>query len=158
MSRTAQQNAYIQQLRDFPAKLRRVLDEIPAEHLDKRVGEGEWSTRQIVHHLVDAHCFAVYRVHLPLFHDKPMLPDWDRDDYARQADYALPLDNALALLGLLQERLAVMLEALTPDQWTRIGIHPTRGELTVEQLGAIYAGHGDGHLKQIADIRAVHGF
>ncbi len=158
MSRTAQQNAYIQQIRAFPAKLKGVLAEIPAEHLDKRVGEGEWSVRQIVHHLVDSHCFAVYRVHLPLYNDQPVLPEWERDDYARQADYALPIDNPLALLVTLHERLAAMFEAMSPDQWARIGIHQTRGEMTVEQLCALYAGHGEVHLKQIADIRAVHGF
>lgn len=158
MSRTAQQDAYIQQIRAFPAKLKAVLAEIPAEHLDKRVGEGEWSTRQIVHHLVDAHCFAIYRIHLPLFNEKPTLPEWQRDDFARLPDYQLPLDNALTLLEPLQERLAVLFESLTPEQWARIAIHQTRGEITVEQICAIYAGHGEAHLKQIADIRAKHGF
>lgn len=155
---TTQQQAYIQQLREFPAKLKTFLAGIPADKLDLRVAEGEWSTRQIVHHLVDAHSFAIYRSHLALFNEKPLLPDWQRDDYARLPAYQLPVDNALALLGSLHERLAAFFEGLTAEQWARVAVHPVRGDMTVEQICALYAGHGDVHIQQINQIREQHGF
>jgi hypothetical protein len=45
--------------------------------------------------------------------------------------------------------------ALTPAQWQRGGVHPTRGRMTVEDFVTMIAWHDDNHLDQLR--RALDG-
>jgi hypothetical protein len=143
----AERQQYIEAIRAFPAEFRALVSQFSDEQLDLRVAEGEWSIRQIVHHVADSHANAIARLRKPLTEDRPMLPD-----------YALPLEASLLMIDGMHVRFVALLEALTDDQWERIGVHPVRGEMTVEQIAAMYAGHGTNHINQINDIRAKYGF
>ncbi len=155
---TAQQQQYIEAIRVFPAEFRALVSQFSDEQLDQRVAEGEWSIRQIVHHVADSHANAVGRLRKPLTEDRPTLPDYDQDAYALLEDYNAPLEASLTVIDGLHRRFVALLETLTADQWERIGVHPVRGALTVEQIAAMYAGHGTNHINQINDIRAKYGF
>jgi hypothetical protein len=45
-----------------------------------------------------------------------------------------------------REDLVSLLRALPNASWQRVGLHPKRGELTIEALAHVIASHDDGHL------------
>jgi hypothetical protein len=48
-----------------------------------------------------------------------------------------------------RQDLCSLLRALPHESWQRTGVHPTRGELTIEKLAGVIADHDDRHLSQI---------
>ena len=60
----ASRHDYIQILREFPARLEARVTPLTDEQLDQREADGEWTTRQIVHHLADSHISANF-LYLP---------------------------------------------------------------------------------------------
>jgi len=59
---------------------------------------------------------------------------------------------SVSLLATVHERLVAALRALTPADFARGLMHPQNGRMTVEQVLAMYAWHGDHH---IAHVRLV---
>jgi hypothetical protein len=48
-----------------------------------------------------------------------------------------------------REGLVSLLRALPHGAWQRTGLHPKRGELTIEALAGVVADHDDAHLSRI---------
>ncbi|HEX2620736.1 MAG TPA: DinB family protein, partial [Phototrophicaceae bacterium] len=63
--------------------------------------------------------------------------------------YKLPIESSVEILHGIHPRIVALLESLDDAQWERTGMHPTRGEMTVEALAALYDWHGDNHIAQI---------
>jgi hypothetical protein len=154
----AARHDYIQKLRQFPAELEARVMPLTDEQLDQREAEGEWSTRQIVHHLADSHMSANFRFRLPLTATAPKLPVYDQEAWAELPDYRLPLDASLTILRGLHIRFVVLLESLNEEQWQRSGFHPEWGEVTVEEVARRYADHCDNHMNQINRIGVKYGW
>ena len=57
----------------------------------------------------------------------------------------------------LREDTLLLLRALPHAAWQRTGLHPKRGELTLEQLAGVLAGHDDSHLEKIKALRGLGG-
>jgi hypothetical protein len=138
----------IERLRTFPARFAALVTPLSEEQLAKRI-PGEWSVRQIVHHVADSHMNAVFRFKKPLTEDRPTLPNYDQDAISVLADYNLPLAPTFKILEGLHARFVALLEGLTDEQWARTGLHPEWGEVTVEDIARRYADHGDNHIAQI---------
>jgi hypothetical protein len=143
----------IDRLRNFPAQFEALVTPLTEAQLDKRI-PGEWSIRQIVHHVADSHMNAVFRFKRPLTEDRPPMPVYDQDAIAVLADYALPLAPTLQILHGLHARFAALLESLTEEQWQRTAVHPEWGEVTVAEVARRYADHGDNHIQQIKNTLA----
>lgn len=146
MSSTRQD--YIERIRKFPADFEALVIHLSDDQLDKRI-PGEWSVRQIVHHVPDSHMSAVFRFKKPLTEDRPDFMTYDQDAFALLGDYKLPIAPSLALLHALHVRFVALLESLTDEQWQRTGFHPSWGEVSVEEVARRYADHGDNHINQI---------
>lgn len=144
----ASQQELIERLLNFPVQFEALVTPLSDEQLAKRI-PGEWSVRQIVHHVADSHMNAVFRFKKPLTEDRPNFAVYDQEAIALLADYALPLAPSLQILHGLHTRFAALLESLTDEQWQRTGIHPEWGEVTVETVARNYADHGDNHIHQI---------
>lgn len=155
----ASRQDYIKKLREFPEQLEARVKPLTDEQLDQREAEGEWSTRQIVHHLADSHMSANFRFRLPLSEPPiPRLPTYDQDVWAQMPDYRLPLEPSFLILRGLHARWVALLESLTDEQWTCAGVHPEWGEVTVEYVASHYADHCDNHMAQINRIGAKYGW
>lgn len=154
----ATRHDHIQKLRQFPAELEARVTRLTDEQLDQREAEGEWSTRQIVHHLADSHMSANFRFRLPLTATAPNLPTYDQEAWAELPDYRLPLESSLTILRGLHVRFVALLEALNEEQWQRSGFHPDWGEVTVEEVARRYANHCDNHMNQINRIGVKYGW
>ncbi len=145
-----QRSERIEKIRQFPAQLERALAGLSAEQLTTPYLAGEWSVAQNVHHLADSHMNAFTRAKLILSEDHPLLKPYDQDAWAAMPDGMAPaLDTSLMILRGLHSRWADVLESARDADWQRVGIHPERGEVTLERILEIYSGHGEGHIDQI---------
>src|SRR6185295_5494513 len=95
---TEKQQGHIDKIRNFPAELEALLATIPEDQRDSRITPDEWSTKQIVHHVADAHTRALLIIKTTLFEDNPALVPWKQAEFAETADYKLPLDHSLQII------------------------------------------------------------
>jgi hypothetical protein len=88
------------------------------------------------------------------FGDRPAFWMLDNDRAATLLKYAESNPAAVVKeFRRLREDTLVLLRALPHAAWRRTGLHPKRGELTLEQLAEVLAGHDDSHLGKIQALR-----
>ena len=148
----------IAEIRDFPSIIKSAIAGLNDQQLDTPYRDGGWTPRQVVHHLADSHVNAYLRFRWLITEDHPTIKTYDQDAWAVLPDSRLPVDSSIAILEGLHHRWSVMLDALPDDAWSRKGIHPERGEITLDDLLEIYSGHGAHHAGQITDLRARKGW
>jgi hypothetical protein len=154
----AKRRQLISQIRELPARLSAAVAGLSPEALTTPYLAGEWTVAQNVHHVADAHISAISRIKLILTEDHPTLKTYDQDDWANLPDSTTAdLRASLLILEGLHARWATLLESLTEEQFQRVGVHPERGDLTIDRLVTIYSGHGAAHLDQIARTLAARG-
>jgi hypothetical protein len=139
-------------IRSLPTELQEVIEGLTESELNSSYREGGWTAKQIVHHLADSHMNAFIRMKLIVAEDHPTLKPYEQDDWARTADAVMPLAPSLSILSGLQERMAVLLESLPDEAFTRTAHHPENGEMTLDSILTTYANHGRNHIKQIKSI------
>ncbi len=154
MTTAAERQHLIAQIRDYPQKLEALVAQYPESRLDTPVRPGEWTIRQIVHHVADAHLNAFIRMRLVLTETKPIIKPYDQDAWAKLDDMKLPVEVSLTILRGLHARWAETLKALPEESWQRAGVHLENGLMTLDQLLALYVGHGETHLEQIKQLPA----
>jgi hypothetical protein len=143
----------IAHMEELPAALESSIAGLSDAQLDTTPGEGEWSVRQIIHHVADSHLVGFARMKLVLTETKPILKPYNQDAWVHLADAALPPKMSIEILSGLHARWSVMLASLPDESWGRTGIHLDNGLMTLDDLLEVYARHGDAHLAQIAKTR-----
>ena len=153
-----ERNSKIVEIRDAPPIIRAAVQGLNDEQLDTPYRDGGWTVRQVVHHVADSHANAYLRFRWLATEDNPTIKTYDQDVWAALPDSQLPLGSSLKLLEGLHERWAAFLELLPDEAWSRRGMHPERGEVTIDDLLKIYSDHGAHHAGQITDLRARKGW
>ena len=127
----------------------------PAE-LDWRPAPGEWSAREVIHHLADSESISAHRLRRLLVEDNPVIQGYDQDAYARQLRYqARPMAPALEAFKAARATTAQLLDTMTDADWQRAGTHTESGPYAAERWLEIYAAHGEIHAEQIRKNRAA---
>lgn len=139
-----------------PATLRALLAGLPPAWHDVNEGEGTWSPREVLAHLVDGEEVDwIPRARQILAgRGEPFVP-FDREGF--RSRYAAA--TVAELLDLFAARRAESLAALdgfalAAADCERTGVHPAFGEVTLAQLLATWAAHDLSHLAQIARVLA----
>jgi hypothetical protein len=123
--------------------------------LDVREAPGEWSPRQVAHHLADSETASVMRFRRLLAEDRPLIQSYDQDAYAARLYYERPIEDSLQLFRYARETAALMLRRLDASQWARTGIHSDDGEFAVVDWLKSYVEHAENHADQIRRARAT---
>jgi len=144
-------------------RLERTADELSAAipgqsaaALAKRPDEENWAGVEVICHLRDVEESFGGRFQMFLAMDDVKLLPADVNRWAVDRQY-LRCD-AGAAVEAFRKRRAENLEVfgrLTPDQWTRGGIHAQRGKMTFEDFVNLLCFHDDNHLDQLE--RAIAG-
>jgi hypothetical protein len=135
-----------------PADVRAALATAPNDDaLDARPDPGEWSARQVVHHLADSETMSTIRLRRLLGEDGPLLQAYDQDEFARRLHYERPIECSLAVFTAVRAANAELLACLNDDEWARAGVHSEDGPYSVERWLEIYAAHGRDHAEQIRE-------
>jgi uncharacterized damage-inducible protein DinB len=143
-------HAVLERLSAVPARLARALRSFSEDAVRRPPRARKWSALEIACHLRDLDRVYAERVTKVAFSERPVFWVMDNDRVAeslayRDADPAAVVKEARRR----REDLASLLRALPARAWARAGLHPRRGELTIERLASDLADHDDHHLKQI---------
>jgi hypothetical protein len=153
---TEERQKRIDVIRHYPSRLTALVSNLSEDQVNGQFIPGEWSVRQIVHHLPESHMNSFIRLKLILTEDNPPLKPYDQDAWALTPEVAgTPIDASLLILKGLHERWANLFESLTEDQWKRTGRHPEIGDVTPDDLLVIYSDHCDNHYEQIVRTLAA---
>ena len=156
---SSERKAMIGKIRDLPQILEGALKGLNDAQLDTPYRAGGWTVRQVVHHIADSHMNAFIRMKLALTEDHPPLKPYDQDRWAALVDSTrLPVDSSLAIVRGLHHRWTALMDSMPDAQWGRTAHHPENGEMTVERILTVYAGHGEKHVGQIRTLRTQKGW
>ena len=142
---------WINQLEEFPMRLRAAVMGLTAEQLDTRYRSEGWTIRQVVHHLADSHLNSYVRFKLAITEETPTIRPYLEDQWAecREARTA-PIEVSLDLLESLHTRLYMFLRSLEPEDFERAFIHPEQNKkMILKSVVGMYAWHGEHHLAHI---------
>jgi DinB superfamily len=128
---------------------------ITGDEWEAREAPGEWSPRQVIHHLADSEMTSAIRVRRLIVEDNPVIVGYDQDQYADCLFYDRPVEASLAAFKAARDSTVPILRRLDEAQWQRAGTHTESGHYSVEGWLQIYADHADIHADQILRARAT---
>lgn len=138
---------------ETPDRLRKLLKGLTERQLAQKPAPGKWCIKEIVAHLADGEVILGSRYRFVAAHERPTLPGYDQDAFARNLG---PLNaRTVDLVDDFAMARAVNLglfERLPADAFDRVGLHAERGEESIRSMVAMYAGHDRHHLAQIETI------
>lgn len=151
----ATRQSLIAQYEDGYRAVAAALAGITDDELDEREAPGEWSPRQVAHHLADSEMRSALRLRQLLVEDHPTIEAYDQEEYARVLHYDRPVAASLAAFKAARDCTAPLLHRMTPADWSREATHPESGRYTLDDWLRIYAAHAHDHADQIRRARAA---
>ena len=146
----AERQIAIEKIESLPAQLEQLVTGVPDAKLNKTYGVGKWTARQVIHHLADSHLHAFIRTRFIATVDHPTIQPYDQEAWAQVADASTgPIAPSLQILKGMHARWGAFLRSLPETAFARTAYHPERGEISMDDLVRIYAGHGAKHLEHI---------
>ena len=108
-------------------------------------GEGKWTIREVVGHIVDTERVMAYRAMRFARNDKTELPGFEQDDFIRGASFNdVPIGDLLREFEHLRRANILMFRNLSKNAWERRGIANNK-EISVRALAFIIVGHEKHH-------------
>jgi len=126
-----------------------VLGELSEDQLESRERPGEWSVRQIVHHLADNEVADAMRLRQMLAHDSPLIVPFDELLFTERLHYDREIESSVATFFALRASSGAILEQISDADWSRSGRHEEHDQYTVEILVRKNIEHDHAHLEQI---------
>jgi hypothetical protein len=151
----AEREALIEQYEDGYRAIAAALEGISDVELEAREGPGEWSPREIVHHLADSEMTSAVRLRLLIAEDSPNILGYDQEAFVRRVYPERPIEPSLAAFQGARAATAPILRRLSKEEWQRAGTHSESGPYAVEDWLQIYASHAHDHADQIRRARAT---
>lgn len=147
-------SAVIDEIAVLPEAVRQAVAGLTMAQVDSPYRDGGWTARQVVHHLADSHVNCYVRFRLALTENRPAVIEYDEKAWAELPDAKSgPLDMSIAILEGMHARWTALMRAMTPSEFARTFVHPTRGEVTLEFIARLYAWHGRHHVAHIGLCR-----
>ena len=144
----------LERLRQNPVEVKRLLQGVTEENLDKIPEEGGWAIRNVVSHMRDAEGLLSIRLELMLEQDNPRLEpkaifEWATQEAERPSSTTEIFDSYCASRQATLKRL----ESISLADWWRTGQHEEFGPLTIRQQVSYFASHELIHLPQIEALK-----
>ena len=96
---------YIKVIKDFPGKLKNLIENFTDEQLDTQYREGGWTVRQLVNHIADSHMNSYIRFKLALTEDNPTVKLYNEAAWAELQDsFTIEIKPALQILKGLHKK------------------------------------------------------
>jgi hypothetical protein len=137
-----------------PAALAEATRGLSDDDWRRRPTPDKWSIVEIACHLRDLERLFAERFAKMAWQERPALWMADNDRMAealryREADPAAVTREWKRLRG----DTLTLLRALPHAAWQRTGLHPKRGEVTIEQLASVLVGHDQSHIERVRTMR-----
>jgi hypothetical protein len=143
-------------LRECANTVVRELAALNEDELLHSPGEGDWCLKEIAAHLRDAEELTLRQISSIIEGQRRRLPAWDIDLLPAERDYrSADLGDLLADFRERRQETTYLLWGLDDSDWTAIGEHPYRGEVSVELLARELAQHDLEHLAEVRRLKAA---
>lgn len=117
---------------------------------------GTWSIQQIIVHLWESDLAAVHRMRRVIAEDLPLLISYDESAAATALFYEHEdLARVCRLFEDQRRLMAAVLRRLPESAFARVGIHNTRGKISLAEFVELYVEHLRGHLKHLVRKREL---
>jgi hypothetical protein len=124
-----------------------VLGSATPEALRQRPASGKWSAQENLAHLLRHHEITMQRVQRILFENAPRLEPYNADEDSDWPSYAaVDTSDLIERLRVTRNRLTALLQELTPEQMSRIGVHSRMGEMALSSWLEFFLVHEGRHL------------
>ena len=127
---------------------------IGEDELD-RSASGEWTPRQIAHHLGDSEMTSAMRLRVLLAQPSPVIQGYDEKAFADRLTGDRPIEPSMEAMRWARESTAQVLDRMSEDDWKLAGTHTESGPYGAEDWLRIYAAHGHDHAAQIKRARGM---
>ena len=115
--------------------------------LKQRSPSGKWSAHENLAHLVCHHAATMQRIERMMRDNRPALPSYRAEtDPDWPTTTALATDEVLLRLRELRQQFVDMFGRLSDSQLSRVGLHPSFGEMTVAQWVDFFLIHEAHHV------------
>ena len=139
-----------------PAAVAAALDGVTDDELDRRPAPGEWTAREIVHHLADCETNSYIRLRRLFAEDTPVIVGYDQDGWARELHYGRrPIGPSLAVFEAVRAASTELLAVVDDAAFERAGTHDEHGTYSVATWLELYAAHAHDHADQIRQARGA---
>lgn len=125
------------------------------DELDHSPGDGDWTPRQIVHHIADSEMTSAIRLRTLVAEDNPTIVGYDEKVFAESLTRDRPIEPSLNAVRWARESTLQILERLSEDEWKKAGTHTELGPYSVERWLEVYANHCHDHASQIKKARGI---
>jgi hypothetical protein len=142
----------IRQYRDGHRAVVEALEGITEDELD-RAADGEWTPRQIAHHLADSEMNSAIRIRKLLAEPDAVIQGYDEKAFAERLTSDRPIEPSLQAFRWARETCSQLLDRMTEADWLIIGTHTESGPYGTVDWLKIYAAHGHDHAAQIKRAR-----
>ena len=133
----------------LPSHLEALLANTPDNTLNTPPAPGEWSPRQIIHHLGDSELMDAARLRLIAAEDNPKITPYDELRFAARLSPDRPIAPSLAAVRAARESGADILARLNNHDFQRPGRHPEHAAYTLAIWLEKAVEHGESHLAQL---------
>ena len=117
-------NATLQTLKELPAVVEAYFRTIPVDRLDQRRTADAWTLREHLYHVAAVQAMLLGRMKLLRDDPNPVVVPYFPQDEPALAHRFLSVDAALAEYKSRRAEQVTLLEALSPEAWTRPAVHP----------------------------------
>ena len=115
---------------------------------------GKWNVREVLIHLAHGEIVFGSRVRFALTTDNYVVQPFDQDAWMTLDQKGLDGNAALALFSLSRAFNLGLFRNLSKEQRAKKITHPERGEIDVEDILVMTAGHELHHLAQLEQVAA----
>ncbi|MGZ5437744.1 MAG: DinB family protein [Pyrinomonadaceae bacterium] len=134
-----------------------LLDRVTPERETYAYGEGKWTIRQIVGHLIDGERVFGYRALCIARGETQDLPGFDENAYMPNAPYEhIELEDLLSEFRLVRLSNIAMLRTLDETAWTRMGM-ANGAPVSVRALAYVMVGHARHHMGVLRERYQIGG-
>ncbi|GEN70732.1 YfiT family bacillithiol transferase [Chryseobacterium lathyri] len=151
---------HIKVIKNFPARLKDLIENFTDEQLDTPYREGGWMVRQLINHIADSHINSFIRFKLALTEDNPVIKPYDEAKWAELQDSAnMPVKPAMRMIKGTHQRWTVLLNTLTNKQFERTFRHPEQNkDYDLRHYLAFYVWHCNHHFAHIENLKREKGW
>jgi len=145
----SERDALVERYRDGADHFIAAVDGLNDAELDARPFDGEWTVREICHHLADGELNSAVRLRRLIAEDGPLLPGYDEMEFSRRLHYGeRGIGPSLAAMAAARAATYQILGRLSDAEWARTGTHSEQGPYGVEAWLRDYANHPWDHADQ----------
>ena len=151
---------HIRTIKDFPGKLKNLIENWSDTQLDTPYRKGGWTVRQLINHIADSHMNSFIRFKLALTEDNPTIKTYDEAKWAELQDsFTIEIKPALQILKGLHKRWVYELKSLTNKEFESTFFHPEHNRnITLRESLAFYAWHCSHHYAHLENLKKEKGW